>query len=278
MVVQIRTAERPPRWQDALPWRMRLWHRRNLIQQLIRREVVGRYRGSLLGTLWAVCLPLFAVAVYTLVFGLILKQRWPGREGIEFPLLVWTGLAVFNTLAEILQRAPSVILAQPNLVKKVVFPLEVLPVMLVGTSLVPLGISLSAVGVGAVWITGELPHVPVLIINLFLLMLFLQGTAWLLAGIGTFLRDLQPMMQALCPLLLFLSPILYPLDVVPTAWQTLFWLNPLTVLVEGMRSALLHTASPPLWAWVLCLVNCLIAWNLGSFVFTRTRPDMADVV
>lgn len=278
MDVQIRTSQRPPRWQDALPWRIGLWHRRHLIQQLIRREVVGRYRGSLLGTLWAVCLPLLAVAVYTLVFGLILKQRWPGREGIEYPLLVWTGLALFNALAEILQRAPSVILAQPNLVKKVVFPLEVLPVMLVGTSLVPLGISLAAVGAVAPLTTGLLPHLPLFLLSLLLLVLFLQGTAWLLAGIGTFLRDLQPMMQALCPLLLFLSPILYPLEVVPVAWQTLFWLNPLTVLVEGMRCALMHTASPPAWAWIVCLGFCLAAWCLGSFFFTRTRPDMADVV
>lgn len=282
MALVIRTSERLPWWQDLDPVRpfVVLWQQRQLIHQLIRREVNGRYRGSILGTLWMVLLPILAVLIYTLVFGWILKQRWPGLESNDatYPLVIWAGLAVFNAFAEVVQRATTVIAAQPNLVKKVVFPLEVLPVMLVGTTLVPMVLSMLVVCIGFIAFRGEVPQVLLLVLALGFFLIWLQGVAWFLAGVGTFLRDLGPMVQAICPLVLFLTPIFYPLTAVPEPYRDWFWLNPLCVMVESVRSALLHTAMPPGWALAGCVMVCLFTWQLGSLVFARLRPEMADVV
>ncbi len=282
MAIVLRTSERTPWWRDIDPVRpcVLLWQRRHLIGQLIRREVIGRYRGSLLGTFWMVLLPILAVLVYTIVFGLILKQRWPGIESNEwtYPLVIWSGLALFNAFAEVVQRATSVIAAQPNLVKKVVFPLDVLPVMLVGTSLVPLLLSMLAVTVGIVFCRGEIPNIFLMILTLGFFLIWLQGMAWFLAGVGTFLRDLGPMVQAICPLALFLTPIFYPISLVPEQYRLWFWANPLCVMVETIRAALLHSAMPPAWALAGCACLCLFTWQLGSLVFLRLRSEMADVV
>ena len=282
MAVVLRTSERLPWWHDGAPLRsaFMLWQRRHLIGQLVRREVLGRYRGSLLGTLWMVLLPVFSVLVYTVVFGLILKQRWPGLESNEwtYPLVIWAGLAVFNAFAEVVQRATTVIAAQPNLVKKVVFPLDILPVMLVGTSMLPLLLSMLAVTVGVVLCRGEMPNLVMLVLTLGLFLIWLQGIAWFLAGVGTFLRDLGPMVQAICPLILFVTPIFYPISMVPEQYRLWFWANPLCVMVETLRSALLHSTMPPIWAMVGCVLVCLLTWQLGSLVFARLRCEMADVV
>lgn len=286
MAVVIRRAERLATWSDwqiTLPWQM-LWQRRTLLGQLIHREVQGRYRGSLLGTAWTLLLPLLGVAVYTLVFGFIFKQRWPnlaaGREltGWAYPLVLWAGLAVFQALADVLQRSTSIIAAQPNLVKKVVFPLEILPVMLAGTVLVPLSLSLAAVTVGLCFAQGTLPHVGWMLVALIGFLLWLQGVAWALAALGTFLRDLAPMVQALCPLLLFLSPVFYPVSVVPEVVQPWYWLNPLAVMLETLRASLLNSPLPPWPALLAYFVMSLVIWQAGWVVFTRLRPEMGDVV
>jgi lipopolysaccharide transport system permease protein len=282
MAIVLRTSERSPWWQDVDPVRsvLLLWRQRHLIGQLVRREVIGRYRGSLLGTLWMVLLPTMSVLVYTVVFGMILKQRWPGIEANEwtYPLVIWAGLALFNAFAEVVQRATSAIAAQPNLVKKVVFPLDVLPVMLVGTSLVPLGVSMLAVTVGIIFCRGEIPNFLMMVMTIALFLIWLQGIAWFLAGVGTFLRDLGPMVQAICPLMLFVTPIFYPISMVPDPYRLWFWANPLAVMVETLRAALLHSAMPPMWAMAGCAVVCLFTWQLGSLVFARLRSEMADVV
>lgn len=282
MALVIRTSERLPWWRDLDPLRSvtGLWRQRQLIYQLIRREVNGRYRGSLLGTLWMVLLPIFAVMIYTFVFGWVLKQRWPGMESGDwtYPLVIWAGLSIFTAFAEVVQRATTVICAQPNLVKKVVFPLEALPVMLVGTSLVPLAISMLVVCAGFVLYRGQLPNFLLIFAALSLFLIWLQGVAWFLAGVGTFLRDLGPMIQGLCPLVLFLTPIFYPLSAVPSPYRDWGWLNPLCVIVETVRSALLDTELPPTWALMGCVLICLATWQCGILVFTRLRSEMADVV
>ncbi|HMO34422.1 MAG TPA: ABC transporter permease [Gemmatales bacterium] len=257
-----------------------LWEKRSLILQLVRREVVGRYRGSLLGTLWTVLLPLAGVLVYTFVFGYIFKTRWPGlaTASVSHALVLWAGLAVFSSFSEVLQRACSVIPAHPNLVKRVAFPLEILPVMLVGTSLIPFTISLLMVTFGLRLILHAWPEFSCLLLALLCFVIWLQGIAWLFAGIGTFLRDLAPMVQGLLPLIMFLSPIFYPLEAIPESIRGWFWLNPLTTILELIRSSLLSTAWPPGIACYGLVVLSLTSWLLGACIFSRLRPEMADVV
>lgn len=282
MAMVIRTADRLS-WRVALHparWWTLFWKQRSLLAQLVRREVTGRYRGSLLGTAWSLLLPCLAVMVYTLVFGLILKQRWPGMETSSwcYPLVLWAGLSLYQAFAEVIQRATSIIAAQPNLVKKVVFPLEVLPVVLVGTSLVPLGLSLAVVLVGITLALQQIPDIGMVFFTLFFFVVWLQGVAWFLAGVGAFLRDLAPMVQAVTPLVLFVSPIFYPVAAVPGPYQPWYWINPLAVAVETMRAALLHTTLPPTWAITGFCVVSLLTWHGGALVFARLRLEMADVV
>jgi lipopolysaccharide transport system permease protein len=282
MRLVIRSAERAPLWHDLLPGKViaLLWQKRSLIKQLIRREVVGRYRGSMLGTLWAVLLPLIGVIVYTIVFGFIFKQRWPGMEtaSVSYALVLWAGLALYQAFAEMVQRATSIIQSQPNLVKKVVFPLEVLPVMLVGTSLIPLGLSMLVVTLGLTISQGQMPHLGWLFFAMVCFILWLQGIAWLLASMGTYLRDLSPMVQGVLPLCMFLTPIFYPMTAIPEAVRGWFWINPLTTVVETIRSALLATPLPPTLALLALAITALVTWQLGACVFARLRSEMADVV
>lgn len=282
MAMVFRTADRLP-WRETLHpvrWWMLFWKQRSLLAQLVRREVTGRYRGSLLGTAWSLLLPCMAVLVYTLVFGLILKQRWPGMEtsSWSYPLVLWAGLALYQTFVEVVQRSTSIIAAQPNMVKKVVFPLEILPVVLIGASLVPLGLSLAVVLAGITLTLGSLPDLGMVLLTVTFFLIWLQGVAWFLAGVGAFLRDLAPMVQAVCPLVLFVSPIFYPVVAVPVAYQTWYWLNPLAVAVESLRASLLHTDLPPTWALAGFYVVSVATWHLGALVFARLRPEMADVV
>jgi lipopolysaccharide transport system permease protein len=280
MAVIVRSAQTSPWWQDLHPARpvALLWRQRQLLQQLVVRELKGRYRGSILGSVWSVLLPVLAVAVYTVVFGFLLKSKWPGQEsGWSFALLVFAGLACFNAFAEVVQRSTSVILAQPNLVKKVVFPLDILPALVLGTALVPLLVSMFVVCLGLL-LTSVAVQPVYLIIALIPFLLWLQGLGWFLAGIGTFLRDLGPMVAAVCPLLMFLTPLFYPASIVPEAYQWLVWINPLAVVVETVRAGLAGAVAPPGWAWVWLMVTSLVTWQGGYWVFTRLRPEMADVV
>lgn len=281
MAVVVRSAHPTPWWRDLHPARpvLLLWRQRRLLGQLVVRELKGRYRGSILGSLWSVLLPVFAVLVYTVVFGFLLKSKWPGHEGggWTFALLLFAGLALFNAFAEVVQRATSVILAQPNLVKKVVFPLDILPATLLGTALVPLLLSLLAVTAG-LFLSGIPTRPFYMLLALIPFLLWLQGLAWFLAGVGTFLRDLGPMVTAVCPLLMFLTPLFYPAAVVPEPYQWLVWLNPLAVAVEVLRAGVAGTPLPPLGGCVGFVLVSLVTWQLGYWTFARLRPEMADVV
>lgn len=263
----------------AAPFRL-LWQQRHLLMQLIAREVRGRYRGSLLGSTWSLLLPVFAVTIYACVFGLIFKQRWPDESGSgwSYALLLFAGLAFFNAFVEVVQRASTIIAAQPNLVKKVVFPLEILPAMLLGAALMPLAISLLLVFVGlhCSGQTMEQAFWVLLVVPFFLM--WLQGLAWFLAGVGTFLRDIGALVGALCPLLMFLTPLFYPASLIPEAYRFLVWLNPLAVVVETVRAGLTSGALPPWGALAWFATASLVTWQAGFVTFTQLRPEMADVV
>jgi lipopolysaccharide transport system permease protein len=278
----IRSAVRRPWWQECHPARpiRLLWQQRRLLGQLVLRELRGRYRGSLLGSCWAVVLPLVAVAVYAVVFGILFRQRWPGHSGSgwSYALILFSGLALFNAFAEIVQRSAQAILVQPNLVKKVVFPLEILPAVLVGGALVPLLLSLLVVVLGLFSAGQPMMNLGWSLLILIPFLCWLQGLAWFLAGIGTFLRDVGPMVGAVCPLLLFLTPIFYPASLIPEPVQFWIWLNPLAVAVETLRAGLTAADPPPALALAWLVVCSLLTWQLGFVTFSRLRPEMADVV
>lgn len=258
-----------------------LWRHRELIKAAAKREVLGRYRGSAMGLLWSFFNPVFMLTVYTFVFSEVFKARWSaGSESkTEFALVLFAGLMVFNLFAECINRAPGLILSNVNYVKKVVFPLEILPFVGLLSSLFHSAISLG------VWLLAYLllfgiPHPTALYMPLILLpfVLFILGLSWALASLGVFLRDVGQFIGVVTTTLMFLSPIFYPATALPEAYRHLLYLNPLTPVIEQARMVL-YFGMPPDFTMlaVYWAATSIIAW-LGFAWFQKTRKGFADVL
>lgn len=252
-----------------------------LIVQLVQREVVGRYAGSFLGVVWSFINPLLMLTVYTFVFGVVFQSRWrPTSTGpMEFAVVMFGGLIVHAVIAECLVRAPAVITGNPNLVKKIVFPLEALAWVTVGAALFHFLIALLIFG-GAVFLwQGSIPWsfllVPVLVLPLALMAV---GFVWILSSLGVYLRDIGQMMGIVSTLLLFLAPVVYPLHAVPADLSDYLYLNPITFIVEQVRNAAIW-GEPVNWrGWAAYWVAAYaVAW-LGWTWFSRVRKGFADVL
>lgn len=258
-----------------------LWRNRSLAKALVQREVVGRYRGSIMGILWSFFNPVFMLAVYTFVFSVVFKARWSGgsESKTEFALILFAGLIVFNLFAECFNRAPSLILSNVNYVKKVVFPLEILPWVALGSALFHALISLG------VWLIAYLflfsvPHITVLLLPLVILplLLLIMGLTWALASLGVYLRDVSQFIGVLTTVLMFLSPIFYPASALPEQYRHLLLLNPLTPAIEQARDVLFWGKVPNMTILLVYLLGAaLVAW-LGFAWFQKTRKGFADVL
>lgn len=264
----------------ASPWRIAV-RQFDLIRALVGRDIESRIRGTVLGKVWIVFGPLFMLAVYTLVFGLILDSRWQDRTGdtFLFPLIYFSGLIQFNFFFESVSRATTVLRENQSFITKIVFPLEVFCYSLVGSALVRMAIGLVILGAFHLPLQG-LPPLAALAYPLLLLglALFALGGALALAALGVFLRDLAHVMQPLSMLLLFLSPLFYPLDRVPEALRPVMLLNPLAYPLEASRNALFFGEWPnPLGVAVYLGIGWLSA-VAGYALFKRLRPGFADVV
>lgn len=257
------------------------WTHRQLILTLSRREIASRYQGSLLGILWAAFNPVFMLAVYTFVFSVVFKARWVGGSDsrLEFALLLFAGLIAFMFFAECVNRAPTLVLNHSNYVKKVVFPLEILPWVVVLGGLFHATIS------WAVWLVAHLvfiglppPSIVLLPLILLPLVLLTLGVSWLLAATGVYLRDLAQVVPILTTTLMFLSPIFYPMESVPEDFHPLFLLNPLVPVIEQVR-AVAFWGQPIAWGeYATHLgISALIAWA-GLWWFQQTRRGFADVL
>ncbi|SFC17282.1 lipopolysaccharide transport system permease protein [Polaromonas sp. OV174] len=252
-----------------------------LITQLARRDVLARYKGSILGVGWGLLFPLLILLSYTFVFRLVFKARWPGGGDStgEFALQVFTGLVVFNLFSDLLNRAPRLVLEQPNLVKRVVFPLEILAwvaltsaVFHAGLSLVILLLAIAGFGPGLTWWALLAPVVIMATVPVLL------GSAWLLSGLGVFIRDISHVMGPALTMLMFMSPVLYPATALPGHLPTLLWLNPLTVPIENLRHLLLKGQAPDWGALAIYTLAGLVFATLAYWFFDRVRPAFADEV
>jgi lipopolysaccharide transport system permease protein len=254
------------------------WRHRALLWELVKREFSGRYRGSFGGLAWSFAQPLFLLAVYTVAFGLILQARWgfPGGTA-DYALMLFAGLIVFNTFSECFTRAPMLVTANPNFVKKVVFPLEILPWVLVITALGHALIGVAAWLAGYVVLHGA-PHPAALFFPLVLLCFapLLLAIGWLLAAFGVLVRDLAQLTGLVAHALLFLTPVFYSIDAVPAAMRGVLLANPLTFIVEQLRRVLFFGEAPE-WAGIALYfaVASIFAW-LCLAIFRRMRPGFAD--
>jgi len=259
-----------------------LWRHRHLIRQLTWREVTGRYRSSALGFAWAFVTPLVMLSLYTFVFGVVLKARWPGtRTGnlAEFGLMLFAGLTAFSLFSECVNRAPSLMTSSPNYVKKVVFPLEVLPVSVLGSALFHTGISVlilivaqQIVGGAPVWTVVWLPLVLLPLVCLAL------GACWVLASLGVFLRDIGQTVALVMQVLFFMTPIVYAREALPGRLRLIVDLNPLASIVDNTRRVSVLGLLPEWKSLAFSMVVGLIVLCLGHAWFAKTKRAFADVI
>src|SRR6266566_3458295 len=258
-----------------------LWDNRELIVQLTQREVLSRYRGSVLGLAWSFFNPVLMLVVYTFVFSVIFKARWgPGDESkADFAIVLFAGLIIHGLFAECVNRAPGLILANVNYVKRVVFPLEILPWVAAGSALFHSAVSIAVllaaqlvVQHARVSTTASLPIV------LLPLLFATMGLAWFLSSIGVYVRDIGQTIGIITTVLLFLSPVFYPVDALPENYRILLLLNPLTPIIGDARRVLIWGQAPD---WIGLMIDgsasFVVAW-LGFWWFQRTRRGFADVV
>jgi lipopolysaccharide transport system permease protein len=278
------TAQSASPWQYTNPMHLarNLWRHRNLIRQFTRREIEGRYKGSFLGLFWSFVNPLVLLLIYTFVFGIVFKTRWPqSRSGSlgEFALVLFCGLTAFNIFSECVNRAPALIIAVPNYVKKVVFPLEILPVSVLGSALFHALVSLGILLVANLLVRGVLQWTVVLLPLVMLPLVFLGlGLTWFLASLGVFIRDIGYAVALIVQMLFFVTPILYPLEAIPQPMQTIIRLNPLTSIVENFRRVILWGMLPAWTGLGLWLVATGIVMLLGYAWFMKTKKAFADVI
>lgn len=254
---------------------------RTLIGRMTKREIVGRYRGSFIGIFWSFFTPLFMLAVYTFVFGYIFKSRWTGPAvgHLDFAVILFAGMNMHALFAECAVRAPTLIIENGNFVKKVVFPLETLAWTSVAAGLFHLIISTLVLLAFSLAVRGYLPWTVLLFPLVVLAYLpFLAGIVWIFASLGVYLRDLKQAVGVLVPVLMFLAPILYPIEFIPANLKWLLYLNPLTVIVEASRDVLIWGRSPDWLALgIYTLGSVFFAWAAFAW-FERSREGFADVI
>jgi lipopolysaccharide transport system permease protein len=271
----------PPRPGEAPPLPVIARIRRlALAWPLAKRDIMGRYRGSAVGLAWALVAPLAMVAIYALVFQGVFKARWPGADtgGLGYALRLFAGLIVFSAVAEVATRATRLMQDNANLVKRVVFPLELLSAALVMQVAVHtllqtavLAVLLVAIGEGPRWSWLLLP------LALAWAAALQYVLAMLLSSLGCYLRDLQHLVPVLMSGVLFLSPVFYPAAAAPEALGWLMALNPISAPIELARAAWFGDTVQWHLAWPQALALVVLA-ALSARLFVRLRPGFADLV
>lgn len=255
---------------------------RSLIKTLAWRDIVGRYRGSWLGIGWSLLHPLAMLALYSFVFGTVFKSRW-SQVGNEtephFALALFAGLLIFNLFGECLNRAPNLIVGNANYVKKIVFPLEIMPWVVLLSSMFNVLISLIVLCVGHLVVGDSIPWTIVLLpLMMIPLSLFILGSAWFVSALGVYVRDIGQLTGVVVTMLLFLSAVFFPLSALPPKYSSIMELNPLVPIIEGSRSILVFGVIPKLLPLVKTTLLGIFVAYLGFVWFQKSRKGFADVL
>ncbi len=262
-----------------------LWRYMPLVMQLAHREVVGRYKGSVFGLAWSFFNPVLMLGVYTFVFSIVFRSRWSegaraaSESTVDYAMLLFVGIVVHGLFAEVINRAPQLILHNQNYVKRVVFPLEVLPVVsmvaAIFHAMMSFGVLLFAFYVTKSSLHWTVVFAPVVLMPLVILTL---GLTWLLASLGVFLRDVGQTIGLFTTVMLFLAPVFYPVSALPLQFQPWMMINPLTFVIEQMREVLIWGHLPN-WSGLLLytIMASVVAW-FGFAWFQKTRKGFSDVL
>lgn len=271
----------PELFSFRLPLPERFLRSSELVAALAWRDIAGRYRGSLAGLFWSFLNPLFSLAMYTFVFGVVFQARWgmQAESTFDFALILFAGLLLHSLLADCIGAAPFLVVGNPSYVKQVVFPLEVLAVVALLSSLFHAAISLFLLLL--VWFLSHRDlHLASLAIPLLLLPLCLisLGCAWILSALAVYFRDIGQIVNFVLKALLFFSPIFYPATSVPAPFRFLLSVNPLTYAIEHVRAVLISGELPEAISYFAYLSLAIGFACLGYAVFQKLRAGFADVI
>ena len=277
--------QQQPSWQFLNPFSplKGIWRYRDLLKQLVRRNIEGRYKGTMIGLVWMVVTPLVMLAVYTFVFGVIFKARWTaggfGDSKVAFSLLLFCGMMVFNIFSESVNGSVVIVTGNPNYVKKVVFPLELLPVSAVVSAcffgLIWIGILLLGIVLFFHKICLTAVCLPLILIPL---VLFSLGIAWFVASLGVFIRDLAHVIGIVLLVLYFMTPIFYSMEMVPEKFRSILFLNPLALIIQSVRQVLMYGQWPDWVALGGVTLLSMVVFQFGFFWFMKTKRGFADVL
>lgn len=258
------------------------WRNRQLILQMSKREAIGRYRGSVMGLAWSFFNPLLMLIIYTFVFSVVFKARWgigADESKTDFAIILFVGLIMHGLFAECINRAPGLIISNVNYVKKVVFPLEILPWIALGSALFHTAISLLVLVLAQLVLNQHVPLTAALFPLVLAPLVFgSMGLAWFLAALGVYLRDVSQITGMFTTVMLFISAVFFPITALPERYQ--FWLhfNPLAVVIEQSRGVLVFGQLPNLSSWSAMMgLGLVMAWA-GFAWFQKTRKGFADVL
>ncbi|MEF9889702.1 ABC transporter permease [Citrobacter sp.] len=251
-----------------------------LLKGLVIRDIKSRYNGSYIGVLWSIITPIVMLAIYTFVFSVVFKAKWGVDSGskTEFALVLFAGMIMFNLFSECIARSTSLIIQNANYVKKVVFPLEILVPVCVGSALFNFIVSFSVWIIAYVVLNG-IPPITFFLFPLILLpfIFFVAGVCWLLSALSVFIRDIAQFINIIITVLLFMSPVFYPVTALPENYRHYLFINPLTYFVETFRAFIFFGQGIDIF-YPICFVASLLMLWMGFFFFQKTRKGFADVI
>lgn len=252
-----------------------------LLKELVKRDISSRYKDSMIGGVWAFVAPLIMLAVYTFVFSMIFQARWGGGDTgrTAFALNLFIGIILHGVLAESMSRAPTVMQQHASYVKKIIFPLWLLPVVPVISGTFHALISLFVLLLAVLFFQGLWPWQSLFLPFVFLpIVFFALGFSWLIAGVGVYLRDITQIMPMFITIMMFMAPIFYPASAIPEQYRNWLLLNPLTYAVEMGRSVLFLGQLPSISAYSIYLGVAVLFAAAGLWFFSRVRKGFADVL
>ncbi|WP_217426874.1 ABC transporter permease [Klebsiella oxytoca] len=260
-----------------------IWRNKNLIYQMTRRDISGRYKGSVMGLFWSFINPIFMLAVYTIVFSVVFKAKWGAgavnEPKTQFAVILFVGMITHGFFAETLMRAPGLIIQHANYVKKVVFPLEILPVVTLLSVLFHSFISFCVLLIAFITFNGFLHWTIIFAPLVFLPLIILTlGLAWLLSSLGVYIRDIGQSIGIIMTVVMFLSPVFYPLSALPKSFQHIVLLNPLTFIIEQARTVIIWGGLPNFSGLAVYTLISVIIMVLSYIWFQKTRKGFADVI
>lgn len=257
-----------------------LWNHKDLIVKFVWRDFEGRFRGSLLGAVWPLLNPLGHLFLYTFLFSIVLQVRFGGDASTSnFALYLMTAYIPWTAMGEALSSATTRVLEVPNLVKRVVFPLEILPLVLPISSFINAVIGLLLICIFAFFQLGKIPAtallLPVVLIPHFLLT---TGLCWFVSSIGVFIRDCKHFMALALAVGMYMTPIVYPAERLPENLRWLLWVNPVSGMITDYRKLLLEGTLPDLVPYLTYTSLSVAIFLLGFHFFFKTKTSFADVV